>query len=139
MGLLKHVILPIHVALHLYVLYVGFVLGTDHMVAKLAEMLDVPAPSRSKVLTQLTQEATSVDLVLMVNCLAGIFLEGAHYRGMALVLEILYSIAVVISFYAKGVVMVPYLITLIMDGVGVVVHALEPGVFTKDKTKVKKR
>jgi hypothetical protein len=79
----------------------------------------------------------SISATLAINCFVSIFLETAHYRGMATVLELIYFGTEAYDAYSTGF---PYEVKgsfAALALVGLLIHAMEPGLFTKDKTKTK--
>ena len=69
-----------------------------------------------------------------VNAVVAIFVENSHYRGMAVVLQTVCFAVDSYSYYKLGVSPDPMLYVVVGSGiVGLIVHSMEPGIFTKDK------
>lgn len=76
---------------------------------------------------------------LLINCLAGVLLENAHYRGMAIFLEAIFWSYDLYDSMQTGM---PTDFLMMASGVaivGLLVHSMEPGIFTSDKTASKKK
>lgn len=144
MGLLKHGVLPVFAAIHSYMAKVCLI--DDGLVAMLAPSSPPPAaddgaakgdkgalpPTPSE--THLTRIIGGGQLVFVVNAVVAMFHENAHYRGMAVLLEAVYFSASSYSFWKAGRTdATPIYCMLGMSLVGLGVHAMEPGVFTRDK------
>ena len=135
MGLLKHVILPLYALLDLALVF-KFLVAED-----MSEMLEdscwsrdikvVPATALENHFLHCLGAAASV---LLLNNVAAIFVENSHYRGMAVFLQMLFFTIDGYSYVRMGE-DVPNIIYVIVGGglVGLMVHANEPGIFTKDK------
>eukprot|EP00527_Entomoneis_sp_CCMP2396_P001395 CAMPEP_0198138154 /NCGR_PEP_ID=MMETSP1443-20131203/1569_1 /TAXON_ID=186043 /ORGANISM="Entomoneis sp., Strain CCMP2396" /LENGTH=120 /DNA_ID=CAMNT_0043799809 /DNA_START=130 /DNA_END=492 /DNA_ORIENTATION=- len=86
----------------------------------------------------LTRVLGGVHVAFLINGLVAIFQENSHYRAMAVLMEAVYltfdSYALFKAKTQKGGGPVFALLGLSIIGLGV--HAMEPGIFTKDKTKL---
>lgn len=73
-------------------------------------------------------------LLLGLNSVVAIFWENSHYRGMAVVLVMIFFGVDGYSYSRLGK-SIPGIIVgiLTLGAFGLAVHAMEPGVFTKDK------
>jgi hypothetical protein len=80
-----------------------------------------------------------ISLVFFLNNVAAIFVENAHYRGMAVFLQMIFFIVDGYSYNVMGKEVAPaVLVSVGVGAVGLAVHAMEPGIFTKDKDSGKK-
>jgi hypothetical protein len=135
MGILKHAVLPILAVGHAFQVFMILTKGKE----KLPKFYGWPGaqPSMSPRELHMMGVILSASLTLLVNCVAGIFLENAHYRGMATMLELVFFSAEFYDAYSAGF---PALVKAGFAAValvGLVVHSQEPGIFTKDKAKAK--
>lgn len=136
MGILKHVVLPILGAVHAYMAKVCLL--DEGLVEQAAPAFnrDITKDPPTAMEKQLTRFVGGVQLVLLVNSAVAILRENAHYRGMAVVLEAMFYGADSYSYVKSGRkdgLPVYCLFGLSLIGLGV--HAMEPGIFTKDKLK----
>jgi hypothetical protein len=134
MGLLKHVLLP------------GF--GLMHAAsaaacsdlkgwAKLVGLQDDILEEDEKSVRQnhMLGVVRGFNLAMMTLCALGVFKEHAHFRGQIILAEfVLFATAAVDAFRLGGLnYIVPGASALAALG-GFIVHSLEPGIFTKDKS-----
>jgi hypothetical protein len=135
MGLLKHFILPILAIAHAFQAYKILSDGKDSLPSFYGWPDDAsPLTSREQHLMGIV---LSISVALAINCFISIFLETAHYRGMATLLEVVYFGLEAYDAYTLGF---PFEVKGTFAGialVGLVIHTMEPGIFTKDKTKTK--
>ena len=138
MGVLKHFVLPVLAVAHAFQAYKILLVGKD----------EIPRlygwPHGSDPLTPREEHMMGVilamSLTLFVNCVAGVFLENAHYRGMATVLEFIFFGAQLWDAQLTGFPTNIKIIYTVVAGSGLLVHSMEPGIFTKDKIdKTKKK
>lgn len=131
MGLLKHVILPLYALLDVSVIYKTLVIEDINDVS--------PDPILStNSMTPIEQHFLhclgGVGLILLVNNVAAICVENSHYRGMAVLLNIIFFATDAYSYVKMGLKIPPPVYVIVGMGViGLIVHANEPGIFTKDK------
>jgi hypothetical protein len=135
MGLLKHFVLPFLAVVHAFQAYKILIDGKD----SLPSFYGWPESSTPLTVREghLMGIVLSISATLAVNCFASIFLETAHYRGMATLLELIYFGTETYDAYTTGF---PYEVKGSFAAValmGLIVHAMEPGLFTKDKSKTK--
>jgi len=135
MGILKHVVLPMLAVGHAFQAYKLLIDGKEEL-PKYYGWPGAEEPMSPREL-HMMGVILSASLTLLVNCLAGIFLENAHYRGMATLLELIFFTAESYDAHVTGFPVNVKLAFAAIALVGLVVHAMEPGVFTKDKTKTK--
>ena len=133
MGFLKHFLLP------------TFVVANGYAAVKCltTEFLDLIAPGFDRDLEKepktdiekaLSRTVGGVKLASVVNMIIAIRLENAHYRGMALLVETVYVAVDAWSARKAGfkdTTGIYGMLALSVLGLGI--HAMEPGVFTKDK------
>ena len=135
MGILKHIVLPALAVVHAFQAYKILTDGKDSLPSFYGwPESSTPLSSRESHLMGII---LSTSATLAVNCFASIFLETAHYRGMATLLELIYFSAEAYDAYITGF---PYEVKgsfAAVALVGLIIHAMEPGLFTKDKTKTK--
>lgn len=132
MGLLKHAILPLFALVDLGLAYKALVLG-DMDDVYLAFGHDTTKDPMTNAEIHIIHALGAALVVLFVNNVAAILVENSHYRGMAVLLQIIFFLLDASSYVRLGVDVAPIL--LILSGVGLVglaVHSREPGIFTKD-------
>jgi len=79
-----------------------------------------------------------VGLMLLINNVAAICVENSHYRGMAVLLNIIFFATDAYSYVNMGLEVPTAVYVIVGLGViGLIVHANEPGIFTKDHDKKK--
>ena len=131
MGLLKHVILPLYALLDVSVIYKTLVIEDINDVS--------PDPilstnSMTPIEHHLLHCLGGVGLILLVNNVAAICVENSHYRGMAVLLNIIFFATDAYSYAKMGLKIPPPVYVIVGMGViGLIVHGNEPGIFTKDK------
>ena len=132
MGILKHAVLPLLAIGHAFQ---AFKLLSDGKEAlpKFYGWPDADEPMSPREL-HMMGVILSISVTLMVNCIAGIFLENSHYRGMATLLELIFFTLEYYDAVRAGFPSNIKLLFALIALVGLVVHAMEPGIFTKDKT-----
>ena len=137
MGLLKHVLLPLFMLLDLKIAYDCLVAEDVSGIAPTwAPDRDFAAEPLSLLERHLVHLLGGVGVVFAVNMLLAAVVENSHYRGLALLLHTLFFIVDGFSYLKVGVEVAPAVFGIVGLGlVGMVVHSLEPGIFTKDKTK----
>jgi hypothetical protein len=140
MGLLKHGLLPFFTCLHAYTSKVIFI---DDGLDKVLAPVVVPPRDLEKEPPTPTEKHLSfalggAQLAFMVNNICAILMENAHYRGMALLLEAIYLAADSFSYWKMGSKegAKPTYALLGLSLLGLGVHAMEPGIFAKDKNKM---
>ena len=76
-----------------------------------------------------------VCLLFAINNIVAIAVENSHYRGMAMLLHTIFFACDTLSYVAlgRGQRSVVPLVLLAMGVIGLIVHSMEPGIFTKDK------
>lgn len=135
MGLLKHAILPLYVILDAACVYQALVADAleDHDMMQIfnRDTTNFPITNVEKHLFDFVGGAC---LALLVNNIAAIFVENAHYRGMAVLLQIIPFIVDAYSYYRLGFDIPAVLYVIVGVGlVSLIVHSKEPGIFAKDK------
>ena len=137
MGLLKHVVLPLYALLNVAVVF-GSLVAED-----LSDMLAAWGRDTARVPVtdlelHLYHAVGGTMAALLVNNVAAIVVDNAHYRGMACLLQMIFFAVDGYSYYRMGL-PIPGVIYVIvgLGVVGLAVHAREPGIFTKDNTKPK--
>jgi len=149
MGLLKHAILPFFLVLHVYVAYLILIRPNGKR-----EAIDLfgwpPKPGKKlqdQSFTIWEEHALAmlggVQVMLGIGCLLGILQEKSHFRGILIVLELVYLVVGTYDAHQRNF---PTSLPVVFIGLavlGLVVHALEPGIFTQDnntpKSKTKSR
>lgn len=135
MGVLKHIVLPILAVAHAFQAFKILTDGKDEL-PKFYGWPGSSAPLTSRE-SHMMGVILSISLALSVNCFASILFENAHYRGMATVLELIYFGSEFYDAYKTGF---PFEIKAgfaALALIGLLIHSMEPGIFTKDKTKSK--
>ena len=135
MGALKHAVLPILAVGHAFQ---AFKLLTDGK-EELPKYYGWPGAEEPMSPRELHMMGVilSASLALLVNCVAGIFLENSHYRGMAALLELVFFAAESYDAWVTGFPIHVKLSFATVALTGLIIHSMEPGVFTKDKAKAK--
>ena len=141
MGALRHAVLPLCVLAHLAAIAVFALHGKDAV----AETLEWPRATVA--LTPIERHLLGAGIVvhaaLAVNDVAAIWVEDAHYRGMATFLEFILNAGYLAdAVYENGLLegtggreftLIPLAAMSALTLLGLAVHSQEPGVFTKDK------
>ena len=131
MGLLKHIILPLLAIVHGFQAFQIYVHGKDALPEYYGWPDTKPLSQRE---VHLVGIIASVSVALMINCLVGVFFENAHYRGLVTFLEVVYFSLEALDAYSSGYPLIVKLTLALVCAVGLMVHAMEPGIFTKDKS-----
>ncbi|KAL7526075.1 hypothetical protein ACHAXR_001302 [Thalassiosira sp. AJA248-18] len=133
MGLLKHAILPLYALLSLAMVFKTLVAEDmeDIMEAWGRDTVAVPITT---VELHFVHCVGGAFIILLVNDIAAIAVENSHYRGMAVLMNVLFFVVDGYSYARLGK-SIPGIIfgAVGMGVVGLMVHSKEPGIFTKDK------
>ena len=133
MGLLKHVILPIFAVLDLFIFYNSLIAEDFGDVLTFVNRPDIAKVPITVLETHFLHCLGGVGLILFVNNVAAIVVENSHYRGMAVLLQVLFFAVDMISYMKMGLDIPSVLFVIVGVGiVGLLIHANEPGIFTKD-------
>ena len=135
MGLLKHIILPLFVVFHSVAVYFVFS-GQKEALPSLVQWPNADAPL-SPLESHLLGALGGANLALAFNCLVGIFYENSHYRGMVAFVELIYFAGDWYDAYLTGFPTEALTGVTILAAASLLVHTMEPGIFTKDKSKAK--
>ena len=136
MGFLKHFLLP------------TFALADGYTALKCLnlEFLNLIAPGfdrdmekepPTEVEKALSRTIGGAKLAFCINCIVASVNENSHYRGMTLLVETIY---IAVDTYSakkanfKDMAGIYTMLGLSLFGLGI--HAMEPGIFAKDKTKL---
>jgi hypothetical protein len=141
MGLLKHALLPFFGVLHLYLAYSCLDLK------RWGEELVGLSQSTSEADMESTRQLhmlgvmRAFNVAMAVLCFLSIVGQDAssHSRGMMILGELIFFSLASLDAYLLGI--ESFIIAAAFAGVallGVSVHAMEPGLFTQDKSKAKK-
>jgi hypothetical protein len=88
----------------------------------------------TKLEMHLLHAVSGAALALGLNALVAIFFENSHYRGMAVFLFMIFFGVDGLSYILLGKAIPGIVLAILgLGGVGLIIHAMEPGVFTKDK------
>jgi uncharacterized protein YjeT (DUF2065 family) len=134
MGILKHLVLPTVSLFHLVGAKVCLI--DEGLVVLGAPALgrDMEKEPQSPSERHLTRIIGGSSLALLVNNVCAIVAENAHYRGMACLLEVIYfaveSYSLIKDGRKDGR---PAFAMLGLSLLGLGIHTMEPGIFTKDK------
>jgi hypothetical protein len=131
MGLLKHAILPLLGAVHAFAV-VSVVLQGKEEFARILNLLP-EGVAMTALESHLFGALVGTHLALLANCMAGVFIENSHYRGMAAILEVIFFGGDLYDTYTAGLPTEPLIVLTSLAFVGLAVHSNEPGIFTKDK------
>jgi hypothetical protein len=138
MGFLKHIVLPVFAVLNVFLTY-QCLFNED---GAIGGIIDVWAPGRDLTQTPLTQLELhlvhvfgAATFCFFVNEVAAIFIENSHYRGMTLLIQTLFFVVDGLSYLKMGkdLLATPVVQIVGLGILGLGVHGLEPGIFTKDK------
>jgi hypothetical protein len=133
MGLLKHFVFPVMVLAHGGISLVGFTSGLHQA------MIDAGVLEADHKLTAFEGHAleimTGVHAMMFYGAIMGLAFENAHYRGVHIIKEAIFFGTIAYCDYKQGYPMVVSTAMTVLALVGTIVHSMEPGVFTKDKTK----
>ena len=135
MGALKHIVLPVLAIAHAFQAFKILTDGKNEL-PKFYGWPDASTPLSARE-QHMMGVILSISLALSVNCFASILFENAHYRGMATLIELIYFGSECYDALAAGF---PYEIKAFFTAlafIGLAIHSMEPGIFTKDKTKTK--
>ena len=139
MGLLKHVILPLFALLHGYVTF--RILVQNDIKGSIELFQWPPKAGKDQSLTLWEEHAIRIlggaHLAFFLACAFGVFLEHSHFRAIVALLELVYWVNGAYDATLKGF---PCEVAYGLIGltvVGLIAHAREPGLFTKDKAKTK--
>lgn len=138
MGLLKHAILPLFVVIDLTFLY-KFLIAED--IALLANLWgrDLTKLPATVIELHLLRVVGGACLLLAINNIAAILVENSHYRGMAVLLHTICFGVDAYSYVISDRDPSNALALVAIGAVGLVVHSMEPGIFTKDKNDAGKK
>lgn len=136
MGVLKHVLIPFYALLHL----IGFYQALDP--SGFVQFCGLPLEAEE---TQTTREIHLVGVIMSFHlamaflCVAGFVMESSHFRGLVMVWEVVfYGLrtinAIQLGLDFKSVTSKPGIAAGVAI-IGVILHAMEPGLFTEDKNK----
>lgn len=133
MGLLKHAILPLFAALHVFSVYACMDLG------RWADMIGYPvegeADRQSIRQLHMLGALRGFNVAFAILCIVGVVSESAHFRGLVVMAEGCLFGVVAWDAYQLGIEgwFVPATQAAVAV-VGMAIHATESGIF-KDKTK----
>mmetsp|Transcript_12477 Transcript_12477/g.23765 ORF Transcript_12477/g.23765 Transcript_12477/m.23765 type:complete len:145 (+) Transcript_12477:173-607(+) len=136
MGLLKHAILPFYALLNLTLTFKCLVfedMMEDSLKVWPRDTKDYDVP-----ITDLEKHCQhclgGIFACLLLNNIAAIFVENSHYRGMAVLIQVLFFVVDGYSYVRLGKDVPAALFVVVGVGIfGLGVNSKEPGVFTKDK------
>ena len=140
MGLLKHFLLPIFSLFHAVVAKIclideGLVQMSSRGLSSLKKR-DLNDQPPTELELHFTRTIGGMSLVFVVNNIIAIFHEnGSHYRGIAILLEAIYfTITSYSCIKGKRNDSTHSFIMLGVSVIGLIIHSMEPGIFTKDKS-----
>jgi hypothetical protein len=145
MGILKHVVLPIfaivHTSLARVCLFDGpsgvtSLFGLDDTTRK----RDDTGPNNSPLELRATRSVGAIQCIFAINAVLAVLQETAHYRAVAVLLEAIYWSIESYGFWTSSSGSTkksgtPAYCLLGLSVLGLGIHSMEPGIFTKDKTK----
>ena len=138
MGLLKHAVLPILALVDLVFTYKCLVAEEMDLFNSLWDRDTSKFPTTDLEIHFLHCLGGAV-FILLINNIAAIFIENSHYRGMAVLLHTIFMSVDLYSYVLMGKDPTIALSLFAIGVVGLVVHSMEPGIFTKDKNDGKKK
>mmetsp|Transcript_9841 Transcript_9841/g.13867 ORF Transcript_9841/g.13867 Transcript_9841/m.13867 type:complete len:145 (-) Transcript_9841:263-697(-) len=133
MGLLKHVTLPLLALLHSFVAFTSIVGDRS----SLPTIFDWPSPSENEDESMYVNHAFGIlggfHVAFAFGAIMGILREDAHFRAILAIMELIVwgyggydamrlGFPCVFAYVASG-----------LSAVSLIVHMMEPGIFTKDK------
>lgn len=130
MGILKHVVLPMMVIVHAFQAYQIIVHGKDSIPSYYGWPDEKPLNDREVHLMGLI---LSSSIIIMMNCIIGVVMENAHYRGIATLLEVIYFSIEAYDAYITGYPVTIKLSFASFCAIALMIHSMEPGIVTKDK------
>ncbi|KAL3902437.1 MAG: hypothetical protein SGILL_010824 [Bacillariaceae sp.] len=138
MGILKHAILPLYSVALLVLGYVWLIKEdtSEFMVnwAGGSDNRDFDKTPVTQLELHLVHAVGGTAIALGINCVMAIFKENSHYRGMAVTLVMIFFGADLYSYARLGQPIPGILYGILgLGAVGLAIHAMEPGIFTKDK------
>lgn len=136
MGILKHVLLPMMAMVHAFQSYQLIVNGKDTIPSYYGWPDQKPLNGRE---LHLMGMILSSSITLMINCMIGVMMENAHYRGVATFLEVIYFSSEAYDAYSTGYPVTIKLVFATICAVALMIHSMEPGILTKDKNKKTKK
>mmetsp|Transcript_23746 Transcript_23746/g.34022 ORF Transcript_23746/g.34022 Transcript_23746/m.34022 type:complete len:139 (-) Transcript_23746:275-691(-) len=136
MGLLKHFILPLAALMHGFSVYCCMDLNSWSQAA-LQMDVESEADVSSKRQLAMLGALRAFNACLFALCSLGVVSESAHFRGVVVFGELIIWAVVLLDAYTLGFDWTIPVCWFALMAVGTAVHAMEPGVFTKDKAKAK--
>lgn len=137
MGLLKHGICPLLALVHGALLTVSLA-GQLPEVMKSEQVVPPDHEFSDLELHTLQVIGTGAHGMMFVGHVLGIWQEGAHFRGVLLVMDSIFFGTIFYSDYSFGYTIASSGPLAVLCVIASLVHAMEPGVFTKDKEKTTK-
>ena len=137
MGILKHLVLPVFCLYHLGTIGIALTQGKKGL-AVVAGFFESDDPDLTRLEVHFLGAYVGISLGLLFNSLGAILVENSHYRGMATGLELIVAATDAIDglyFSGPGFEDGAYFLVglSVLATFGLIVHAMEPGIFTKDK------
>jgi hypothetical protein len=137
MGLLKHGILPYFACLHAYVFASIFIVGSKMDFARIISANTIVGDKLTPLENNLFGAAGAFHCAVGFACVMGVITEHSHFRGIMVFMELIQWTLNTYDAYQSDF---PYsfmLVQAVIAAVGLLIHSLEPGIFTKDKSKEK--
>lgn len=139
MGLLKHAVLPVFILLDLFFVYKCFI-AQDISDVQESWGRDTSKSPITDIEVHFQHILGSIFACFLLNNLTAIFIENAHYRGIAVAQHTIFFIMDACSYVWMGVeIPKPMFVVVGIGLVGLLVHSREPGIFTKDKNSAKNK
>jgi hypothetical protein len=133
MGLLKHAILPFYALINAVFAYKCLIAEDISLFVDLWDRNITQVPVTNLEM-HFMHAVGGVFLILLVNNVVAISKENSHYRGMAVLLQTLFFTVDIYSYWSGGKAIPPVVLFIVGAGVvGLIVHSMEPGIFTQDK------
>jgi hypothetical protein len=135
MGFLKHFALPLFAVTHS--IFVSFLVTNKKQ--DIPSLVQWPGAEdeRTKMEMHLIGAYCGFHAAMMFACIAGMIHEHAHFRGIVTFMELMVHGIDLADALREGT---PWEALAVLTGiavVGLVIHSMEPGIFTKDKNKEK--
>lgn len=137
MGLLKHAILPIFALFHAFMTFM-LLSGSKADIPTLGNWPDAEDHGDlSSWESHMMGTALSAHAAFLFGCLTGVMREDSHFRSILAVMEGIFFTLEAYDCSLTGFDVPPVATFAVLAWVGAIVNFLEPGIFTKDKTKAK--
>lgn len=134
----KHGILPYFACLHAYVFASIFIVGSRNDFARIIFANTIVGDYELTPLeNHLLGSSGAFHCAVGFACVIGVIAEHSHFRGIMVLMEFIQWTLNAYDAYQSDFPYTFMLIQAIIAAPGLLIHSLEPGIFTKDKNKEK--